>query len=98
VYRDRRYVVDLRHPLQAPCEGNGSSSRVREDIYPRVEAVGIVWSAVRLQVKSLWRVIRVCANVSGLFVELPLLAIMESARRCPTKWVELQRVLIPTQA
>src|ERR1035437_8583398 len=26
-----------------------------------------------------------------------LLAIMESARRCSIKWVELQRVLIPTQ-
>ena len=44
------------------------------------------------------RVFWVCANVSGLFVELPLLAIMESARRCSTKWVELKRVLIPTQA
>jgi hypothetical protein len=31
-------------------------------------------------------------------VELPLLAIMESARRWSTKWVELERVLIPTQA
>jgi hypothetical protein len=57
-----------------------------------------VWSAVRLQAKSLWRVFWVCANVSGLFVELPLLAIMESARRWSTKWVELLRVLIPTQA
>src|SRR5271168_3443388 len=57
-----------------------------------------VWSAVRLQAKSLWRVFWVCANVSGLFVELQLLAIMESARRWSTKWVELLRVLIPTQA
>jgi hypothetical protein len=65
---------------------------------PRSRSRGNVWSAVRLQAKSLWRVIWVCANVSGLFVELPLLAIMESARRWSTKWVELQRVLIPTQA
>jgi hypothetical protein len=40
----------------------------------------------------------VCANVSGLFVELQLLAMMESARRWSIKWVELLRVLIPTQA
>jgi hypothetical protein len=59
---------------------------------------GNVWSAVRLQAKSLWRVFWVCANVSGLFVELLLLATMESARRWSIKWVELQRVLIPTQA
>ncbi len=63
-----------------------------------VEALGIVWSAVRLQAKSLWRVFWVCANVSGLFVEFKLLAMMESARRWSTKWVELLRVLIPTQA
>jgi hypothetical protein len=25
VYRDMRYAVDLRHPLQAPCGGDGSS-------------------------------------------------------------------------
>ena len=24
-YRDMRYVVDLRHPLQAPCGSDGSS-------------------------------------------------------------------------
>jgi len=40
----------------------------------------------------------VCSNVSGLFVEAKLLAIMESARRWSIKWVELKRVLIPTQA
>jgi hypothetical protein len=39
----------------------------------------------------------VCANVSGLFVELELLAMMESARRWSTKWVELSGVLIATQ-
>ena len=44
--RDRRYVVDLRHPLQAPCEGNGSGSRVREDLYSVVEAVGM-WESRR---------------------------------------------------
>ena len=25
LYRDMRYVVDLRHPLQAPCGSNDSS-------------------------------------------------------------------------
>jgi hypothetical protein len=39
-------------------------------MYPVVEAVGNVWSAVRLQAKSLLRMFWVCANVSGLFVEL----------------------------
>jgi hypothetical protein len=38
----------------------------------------------------------VCANVSGLFMKLALLATMESAHGCPKKWVELE-VLIPTQ-
>jgi hypothetical protein len=37
----------------------------------------------------------VCANVSGLFVKLPLLATMESAHRCPKKWVELKRSSFP---
>ena len=63
-----------------------------------VVAVGILSSAVTLQAKSLWRMFWVCANVSGLFVELPLLAMMESARRWSTNWLELRRVLIPTQA
>ena len=39
----------------------------------------------------------VCANVSGLFLEFKLLAMMESARRWSTKWVELPAVLIATQ-
>ena len=33
-------------------------------MYPVVEAVGNVWSAVRLQAKSLLRMFWVCANVS----------------------------------
>ena len=37
----------------------------------------------------------VCANVSGLFVELPLLAMMESARRWSTKTVELKKFAFP---
>ena len=41
-----RYAVDLRHPLQPPCGGYGSSCRKRRDIYPVVEAVG-VWESRR---------------------------------------------------
>jgi hypothetical protein len=42
VYRDMRYAVDLRHPLQAPC---GVLGRF-EDIYPVVKAVGM-WESRR---------------------------------------------------
>jgi hypothetical protein len=57
--REEAYFSNLRirHDKAEAIENNG-------------EAIGIVWSAVRLQAKSLWWVIRVCANVSGLFVEL----------------------------
>jgi hypothetical protein len=44
VYRDIRYVVDLRHPLQALCGGDYSVEATREDIYPVVKAVGM-WEA-----------------------------------------------------
>ena len=37
----------------------------------------------------------VCSNVSGLFVEPKLLAIMESARRWSIKWGELKGFLFP---
>jgi transposase len=57
-----------------------------------------VWSAARWQAKSWWRVIAVCANVSGLRVESKLLAIMESARHWPKKGAELLKVLIFAQA
>jgi len=42
-----RYVVDLRHPLQAPCGGDGSSCEgTKKHIYPVVEAVGM-WESRR---------------------------------------------------
>jgi hypothetical protein len=46
VYRDMHYVVDLRHPLQAPCGGGARVEDAREDIYPVVEAVGM-WESRR---------------------------------------------------
>jgi hypothetical protein len=39
----------------------------------------------------------VCANISGLFVELRLLAMMEFVRSWSTKWDELPGVLMFTQ-
>src|SRR5207244_349183 len=58
-------------------------------------AVGNVWSAARLQADfQNWKK-TVCANVSGLFLKLPLLATMESAHRCPKKWVELKGSSFP---
>ena len=33
MYRNMRYVVDLRHPLQAPCGGDGSSGGGHEKTY-----------------------------------------------------------------
>ena len=42
-----RYVVDLRHPLQAPCGSDASScGGTRRHIYPVVEAVGM-WESRR---------------------------------------------------
>ncbi len=43
--------------------------------------------ASEISVANVWG----CAHVSGLFVELSLLAIMESARRWSTKWIELRK-------
>jgi hypothetical protein len=60
-------------------------------------AVGNVWSAARLQAKSSsWAdgLLKCIRPVCGA----KLLAMMESARRWSIKWVELRRVLIPTQA
>jgi hypothetical protein len=46
VYRDMRYVVDLRQPLQAPCGRYGRVEWARKDIYPVVEAVEM-WESQR---------------------------------------------------
>ena len=47
------YIVDLRHPLQTPCGGNGRVERAREDIYPVVEAVGM-WES-RTDFQKVWK-------------------------------------------
>ena len=47
MYRDMRYAVDLRHPLQAPCGGHDFEFRgVWEDNSLVVEAVGM-WESRR---------------------------------------------------
>jgi len=52
VYRNIRYVVDLRHPLQAPCGAYGSSYGGSKDINPVVEAVGM-WES-RKDFQRVW--------------------------------------------
>jgi len=57
VYRDMRYVLDRRHPLHPLAQVRALFLGFRLSYVipkPVVEAVGIVWSAVRLQAQSLW--------------------------------------------
>jgi hypothetical protein len=51
-----------------------------------------VWSAARLQGKSLWMK-KVCVNVSGLFVEMSLLAMMRYAAYLSYKTPRLLRAI-----
>ena len=46
MYRDMRYAVDLRHPLQIPCGFDGLNRGGTRRLDPVVEAVGM-WESRR---------------------------------------------------